>query len=182
MAAGEDAATEVRAVAERLEPAHVLVGPEATAAALREQGEGSRVIHLAARAEFRSDNPMFSTVHLADGSLSLFDLYALKLGSELMVLSGCGRDSEAPSDGDDWLGLARGLLYAGARSLLLPLWNPPSEIRTELLTAFYRELDSVPDRAGALRRAMLEVKQRHRHPYYWASFALVGDPGPVGEL
>jgi CHAT domain-containing protein len=31
-----------------------------------------------------------------------------------------------------------------------------------------------PDRAMALREAMIEVKQRYPHPYYWAPFILVG--------
>jgi CHAT domain-containing protein len=63
--------------------------------------------------------------------------------------------------------------------LLLPLWNPPPEVRTELLGSFYRWLRRAPDRAAALHRAMLEIKQRHPHPYYWASFSLIGDPGPM---
>ncbi len=181
MASTEEGVSEAQAVAKELSPSRMLLGSQASAAALREFAESSRLIHLATAAAFRTDNPMFSSLHFADSGLSLFDLYGLRLNTELTVLSGCGRDSEAVSDGDEWLGLARGLLYAGSRSLLLPFWNPPSEVRTELLESFYRALRSESDRAGALHQAMLEIKRRHQHPYYWASFALIGDPGPMAS-
>ena len=51
------------------------------------------------------------------------------------------------------------------------------EVRSELLQALYRALDSASSPGQALSQAMLEVKERHEHPFYWASFVLVGDPG-----
>ncbi len=177
LAVPEEARAEVETLAHELPGAQVLAGPAATARALRERGQKASVLHLATDAEFRTDNPMFSSIRLADGSLTLFDLYSLDLGAELTVLSGCAGRAEAPTDGDEQLGLARGFLYAGSRSVLLPLWNSPSAIRTELLASFYRSLRPSSSRSAALNRAMLEIRERHEHPYYWASFALIGDPG-----
>ncbi len=179
VATNDEAAVEARSLAGEIGPSRVLLGSEATAGALREFADGCKVLHLATTADYRSDNPMFSALQLADGSLSLFDLCGLKLNVELAVLSGCGRGHAAPSGGDEWLGLARGLLYAGARSALLSLWNPSAVHRTELLEGFYRRLSSAATRSEALRQAMLDVKEQQGHPFYWASFALIGHCGPI---
>ncbi len=176
IAVTEEALAETERLSPELPEARVCAGSEASAATLRGLARGARILHLATTAEFRRDNPMFSSIQLADGGMTFFDLYSLDLSAELTVLSGCGGSVEAPSDGDEQLGLARGFLYAGSRSVLLPLWDSPVRARIDLLASFYRLLDSSSSRGEALNRAMLEVRERHPHPYYWASFALIGDP------
>jgi CHAT domain-containing protein len=69
----------------------------------------------------------------------------------------------------------RGLLAAGARSLLLSLWDVNDDSTTNFMKAFYGNLDQTVDRATALQRAMWEVRTEHPHPYYWAPFILVGN-------
>jgi CHAT domain-containing protein len=39
---------------------------------------------------------------------------------------------------------------------------------------FYQDYKISANKANALRNAVLKLKQKHRHPYYWAAFALVG--------
>ena len=68
---------------------------------------------------FREDQPMFSGIRLADSCLSLYDLYQMKLPVELVTLSGCSTGLNVVSAGDEILGLARGLICAGAQSALL---------------------------------------------------------------
>ena len=64
---------------------------------------------------------MFSSVRLADSHLNMYDLYQFELPVELFTLSGCGTGLSVVAGGDELLGLMRGLLYAGAESLLLDL-------------------------------------------------------------
>ncbi|HWX54030.1 MAG TPA: CHAT domain-containing protein [Verrucomicrobiae bacterium] len=165
---------ELQAVAESVPQAKVFLGPEATEKVLRENGPRSRLIHIATHGFFRKDNPMFSGIRLGDGFLTLYDLYRLKLTAELVTLSGCSTGLNVIAAGDELIGLVRGLLSAGARSLLLTLWDVNDRSTAEFMKAFYRRLSARPDRALALREAMIEVRRHSPHPFYWAPFILIG--------
>jgi CHAT domain-containing protein len=165
---------EVRSVAAIIPDAELIVGEHANEKALREQGSNSRLIHIATHGRFRQDNPMFSGIRLGDAYLSLYDLYHLKLNAELVTLSGCATGMNVVTAGDELLGLIRGLLYAGAQSVLLSLWDVHDRSTAELMDAFYRRYCDGSGNASALRGAMIEVREKHPHPYYWAPFALTG--------
>jgi len=66
------------------------------------------------------------------------------------------------------------LLFAGARSLLLSLWDVDDRSTAEFMQLFYSHLLRQRDKAEALRSAMLDLRTRYPHPYYWAPFRLVG--------
>lgn len=167
-------AEEVRAVAEILPGAQVFLGGEATREVLEKRGAGAGVVHIATHGRFRSDRPMFSSIRLGDGYLTLLDLYQLSLPVELAALSGCSTGRSAVAGGDELLGLVRGLLQAGARTLLLTLWDVQDQSTAEFMRSFYGRLSRRGDAAEALRGAMLELRRTHPHPYYWAPFTLVG--------
>ena len=82
--------------------------------------------------------------------------------------------------GDEQLGLVRGLLYAGARSVLLTLWDVHDRSTSEFMTTFYGRLQDGWSRARAAQQGMWELRARYKNPFYWAPFRLIGDPGPVG--
>ena len=165
---------EVQAVASVVPEPRVLFGTDATELALREYGPGSRLIHIASHGHFRQDSPMFSSIKLADSYLTLYDLYYMNLPVDLLALSGCVTGLNIVAEGDELLGLTRGLLYAGARSLLLSLWEVDDRSTSELMKEFYRGLEHHPRKADALRAAMLAVREKYPHPYYWAAFKLIG--------
>ncbi len=165
---------EVRAVAKILPDAALLLGTEANEQNLRKNGRGSRAIHIATHGAFRQDNPMFSSIRLGEGNLALYDLYQLRLDCELMTLSGCATGLNVVTAGDELLGLVRGLLFAGARSLLLSLWDVHDRTTAEFMTLFYERLSLADSKAAALQQAMLVMRERHPHPYYWAPFTLTG--------
>jgi CHAT domain-containing protein len=164
----------VQSVAKILPRAELIVGAEANEKNLREKGSRSRLIHIATHGSFRQDNPMFSGIRLGDAYLNLYDLYQLKLEAELVTLSGCATGMNVVSPGDELLGLIRGLLFAGAQSLLLTLWDVHDRSTSEFMTAFYRRFSAGEPKAVALQGAMQELRSRYPHPYYWAPFALIG--------
>ena len=164
---------EARYAAAALPNARLLLGREATEAALREYGPASRFLHIATHGLFRRDQPMFSAIQLGDSRLSLFDLYQLRLSAELVTLSGCSTGLNTVVGGDELLGLIRGLLYAGAQGVLASLWDVHDRSTAEFMTAFYGRL-GLENKAEALRSGMLELRERYPHPYYWAPFILVG--------
>jgi CHAT domain-containing protein len=165
---------EVQAVAKILPGAELLIGPHASEQALREKGMHSRLIHIATHGNFRQDNPMFSGIRLGTNYFSLYDLYQLKIEAELVILSGCATGLNVVTAGDELLGLIRGLLYAGARSLLLTLWDVHDRSTSEFMSSFYSRLQDSQDNAVALQSAMKDLRSRYPHPYYWAPFTLIG--------
>jgi hypothetical protein len=166
---------EVLAIARVLPDPQVFLGAEATAGQLKRHGEESRFVHLATHGLFRRDNPMFSSIRLGDGPLSVYDLYELRLSAELVTLSGCGTGLSVVVGGDEQLGLVRGLLYAGARTVLLTLWDAYDSSTADFMTGFYRRLQQGWSKARAAQEGMRELQQQYPHPFYWAPFALIGN-------
>lgn len=117
---------------------------------------------------------MFSSIRLGNSLLSLFDLYQLRLDAELVTLSGCGTGMNVVIGGDELIGLVRGLLYAGAQTLMVSLWEVHDQSTAEFMHEFYRSYKDLPNKANALRQAVLSLREKRPHPYYWAAFALVG--------
>ena len=165
---------EARAVAGALPNARLLLGDEATENCLRAYAPQSRFVHIATHGLFRQDNPMFSSIRLADSRLSVFDLYHLDLRAELVTLSGCSTGRNALVGGDELLGLLRGLLYAGAQSVLVTLWDVNDGSTADFMRLFYQRLSSGTPKAAALQQATQEIRARYPHPYYWAPFSLIG--------
>jgi CHAT domain-containing protein len=165
---------EVQALTGVLDHAELFLGQNATVNVLREKGPTSRLIHIATHGRFRQDNPMFSAIRMGDSFLSLFDLYQLRLPVELITLSGCSTGLNVVGAGDELIGLARGLLHAGAQSLVLSLWDVHDTSTAEFMTAFYRRLGQGESKAEALRSAMLQLRASYPHCYQWAPFILVG--------
>jgi tetratricopeptide (TPR) repeat protein len=165
---------EARFVAATMGNARFFLGAEATEERLRTYGPESQFIHIATHGYFRQDNPMFSSIRLGNSLLSLFDLYQLRFDAELVTLSGCGTGMNVVIGGDELIGLVRGLLYAGAQTLMVSLWEVHDQSTAEFMRDFYQDYKISANKANALRNAVLKLKQKHRHPYYWAAFALVG--------
>ncbi|HEY1528985.1 MAG TPA: CHAT domain-containing tetratricopeptide repeat protein [Candidatus Angelobacter sp.] len=165
---------EGRFVASAMGNARLFMGADATEEQLRIHGPGSRFIHIATHGYFRQDNPMFSSIRLGNSLLSLFDFYQFHFDAELVTLSGCGTGMNVVIGGDELIGLVRGLLYAGAQTLMVSLWEVHDQSTAEFMRDFYEGYRNSANKANALRNAVLKLKRKHRHPYYWAAFALVG--------
>ena len=166
---------EARAVAGLLDSSELFLTEEATEERLRLAAPQTRILHIATHGFFRRDNPLFSAIRLGDGFLSLFDLYRLDLRADLVTLSGCSTGLSTVVGGDELLGLTRGLLHAGARAVLLSLWDVQDESTAEYMTAFYRLMSEGQTAATASQSALRNLRNKYDHPYYWAPFCLVGD-------
>jgi CHAT domain-containing protein len=171
-------AEEAEAVHRILPNSELYLGSQATHERLAQKGARSRVVHLATHGRFRPDNPMFSGIGLGDGYLYLYELYQMRLNAELLTLSGCATGLNVVSAGDELLGLIRGALYAGARSLLLSLWDVHDVSTQKFMTAFYRRFQHGENKATAAAEAAKEIRAEFPHPYHWAPFALIGNISP----
>lgn len=172
------AQAEAAAIAKTLAPAKLLVRRQATETFVKDRGRQFGTLHIAAHGTFDPDQPLNSALLLArdatnDGQLRVAELYTLRLNADLVTLSGCETALGTVANGDDVVGFTRGLLYAGASSIVSSLWKVDDAATRDLMVAFYKGL-SKHDKAEALRQAQLAIRKRHPHPYYWAAFALTG--------
>jgi CHAT domain-containing protein len=173
------AQAEALAVSAAVPRSRALLRRQATETAFKRLGPGFAYLHLASHGEFDPDRPLRSRLLFAkdeenDGSLTLGELYSLRLDADLVTLSACETGLGKISNGDDVVGLTRGFLYAGSGSVVASLWKVDDLATAHLMTRFYAHLAD-GDKREALRAAQLETKGAYPHPFYWAAFQLTGN-------
>ena len=169
--------------------AKALVEEAATETAVRARLPGAPIVHLAthglaygSEARVRETYVALAADGVNDGFLTLGELMddpALGLRAELVVLSACQTGLGDLKEAEGTVGLQRGLLARGARSVLVSLWSVDDRATAALMEAFYRHwLDDGdrPSKAEALRRAEGDIRAMPAwaDPRYWAAFQLVG--------
>jgi CHAT domain-containing protein len=157
-----------------------LIGDQATKTAVLEQIKTASTIHLATHgllSKVSGDAP--GAVALAPsgqdkGFLTASEIFDLNLNANLVVLSACDTArGEVTSDGV--VGLSRSLIAAGVPSVVVSLWAVDDQSTSALMGDFYRNLQHNPDKAQAMRQAMLSTMKQYPHPLDWAAFTLVGE-------
>ena len=117
-----------------------------------------------------------------DGILTALEASGLDLwGTQLVVLSACETGVGKVTEGDGVHGLRRALVIAGARALVMSLWQVDDSATRKLMTGYYKRLEQGEGRSEALRQVQLEMLRsgRYSHPYYWAAFVPSGDWTPL---
>jgi CHAT domain-containing protein len=168
--------SEIKIIGEIFKDNVSLTDKNANFANFKKNAANFDVLHIACHGQFRRDNPMFSSLRLSDGSITVRDVCAMKLSAEIVTLSACETGLNSIFAGDELLGLSRGFLSAGASSMLLSLWTVNDEATGELMQTFYTELKKGKSGAESLRTAQLEFIKRELHPYFWSPFILIGKP------
>jgi MYXO-CTERM domain-containing protein len=199
-------ATEVSAIATLLPRAQLLTGAAATETAVKAL-RGPGLVHLATHGFYAPDtrkdkvadareDPMLRTgIALAgadhggrggdDGILTALEASSLDLrGTRLVVLSACETGLGDASEGDGIYGLRRALVIAGAETVVTSLWRVADAATRDLMQAYYAELRRGAGRSEAMRKVELGMlaEPGRAHPYFWASFIVSGNDGPLGEV
>lgn len=146
-----------------------------------------RIVHFATHALLHPEHPELSGIVLSlydragraqDGFLRSYEIAALDLPVDLVVLSACRTGAGREVRGEGLVGLTQSFFEAGAARVLASLWDVADEPTARLMERFYRELlgNGRPP-AAALREAQrsLRADPRWAAPYYWAGFVLAGD-------
>jgi CHAT domain-containing protein len=167
-------AREAEFVAAQFGDAIAFVGEQASLQALEAHASSADVLHLACHAQFRSDNPRFSALHLSDGALTVERAESLDLKPCTVVLSACETGVTELSTGDEMVGLVRAFMVAGAARVLASLWPVDDAVTLAFMSRFYTALIRGHTTAGALRSAQAAIAREHPHPYFWAAFTLYG--------
>jgi CHAT domain-containing protein len=115
-----------------------------------------------------------------DGLVTALELAGMNLwGTQLVVLSACNTGRGSVQLGQGVYGLRRALITAGAETLVVSLWKVDDEATQELMTGYYHRLRQGEGRAEAMQKAAREMRQKRSHPYYWASFVVIGRGDPL---
>lgn len=167
-----------------------IVRAQATKANILKKMPTARLVHLATHGllEYGSQKSAGSSEGLGvpgaialtpsgndDGLLTASEIINLRLQAELIVLSAC-RTGEGRISSDGVIGLSRSFISAGTESVVVSLWSVPDVETSKLMKFFYQTLQKNPDKASALRQAMLVTMKDKPLPYYWAAFTLIGEP------
>lgn len=146
-----------------------------------------RIVHLATHSLLNNQRPELSGVVLSlvdrsgrpqNGFLRLYDVYNLRLTSDLVVLSACQTARGGEIEGEGLIGLTRGFLYAGAPRVVATLWEIDDRATAQVMKHFYEGMLVRGQRpAAALREAQAAVARTKGWdaPYYWAAFVLHGE-------
>ena len=131
----------------------VLGDGTATVARVLNAIDGAGLVHIAAHGTFRADSPLFSSLRLDDGPLTVYDLERLRQGPRWMVLSSCDSGVAAPTGADEVLGLASSLIPLGTAGIVASVVPVNDAAVVPLMIALHRELHVGASLAQALRDA-----------------------------
>jgi len=144
-----------------------------------------RVVHFATHGLLNAERPQFTGLALslvgqtqADGFLRVDEVFNLRLGSPLVMLSACETGLGKERRGEGVIGLTRAFMYAGAPTVGVSLWSVADKSTAELMPEFYRRLLAGEGGApAAMRAAQLSMiaGKRYSAPFYWSPFVMVGD-------
>ncbi|MGG6297131.1 CHAT domain-containing tetratricopeptide repeat protein [Leptolyngbya sp. AN02str] len=174
------AESEARAIADLLDT-EAMIGAAATEDRVRDRLKTAEIIHLATHGLLDDLGGLgipgalaLTPTATSDGLLTANEILELSLEqASLVVLSACDT-GRGRITGDGVVGLSRSFLSAGAPSVIVSLWAVPDESTATLMTALYQHLQHTPNKAQALRQAMLTTMQQYPSSRDWAAFTLLG--------
>ena len=179
------AESETREVARLYPGSTTLVKREATEEKIKRLSMGYDVLHFAAHAELRDDDPLSSAILLAnegkeDGRLEVREIFQMNINADLVVLSGCETGLGKVSDGDEFVGLTRAFIYAGTPSVIASLWKVEDSSTARLMASFYKNLKTM-SKVKALRQAQLQLIRGDASSDLLARRG-IGGVGKLGEV
>lgn len=150
--------TEVMRLAEKYPDATVLADGDATAEKVLRELDGAWLAHIAAHGTFRADSPLFSSLRLDDGPLTVYDFERLRRAPYRMVLSSCDSGLAKPVGADELLGLSSSLIPLGAAGILASVVPVNDPATAPLMLALHDNLQAGQSLATAFAGAQAEAR------------------------
>ncbi|MEM7106088.1 MAG: CHAT domain-containing tetratricopeptide repeat protein [Bacteroidota bacterium] len=170
-------------------------GPDANEQVFKNVAGGYQILLLSMHSIVHIDTPGLSKLLFTHGSsgrqdddLHSYELNALDLNADLVVLSACNTGFGKVRKGEGVMSLSRSFFSAGAQSTVFSLWKVPDKQTKEVMVRFFSHLKSGKAKNEALWQAKIDyldnIQSTHfaAHPYFWSGFVLSGDSGsPIGH-
>ena len=160
-----------------------LIGKEAKKCAVVEQLSGDyKVLHIAAHGKFPgkiiltpNDTSTGCLPRVRDYILQMSDVMKIGVRAQLVVLSCCSSgDGQQTAEGI--IGFGRAFLAAGARAVLVALWNVKDRATFLLMEKFYECFVDGKSASDSLSEAVRALKsiEEYKHETSWGPYALLG--------
>ena len=142
-----------------------------------------QIIHFATHTNINTITPQYSSLLLMSDStkenkLFAYEIQNSKLNADLVILSACSSGVGKLKNGEGLGSLGRCFNYAGAKSVILGLWDLPDFSTAEIVEYFFSKID-VLNTAEALKSAKLKylesADEYTSNPIYWAGIILIGE-------
>ena len=149
----DHAPAEIDDLSEVYPEADTLVGSDATSQRFAQAAAVADLVHIAAHGSFRDDNPLMSSLRLADGPMTAYDFEGLPSLPRCLVLSACDTGLSAVRPGEELMGLTAVLLGAGNKVLVASVTPARDHTSRSLMVRFHRLLSAGCSPAHALAEA-----------------------------
>ena len=151
------AAAEVDDLSRVYPRARTLVGSKATTKRFAGAATEADLVHIAAHGSFRDDNPLLSSLRLADGPVTVYDFEGLRPVPRCLVLSACDAGLSAVRPGEELMGLTTALLGGGSKVLVASVTPARDTTSRSLMVAFHQRLTTGASPAQALAEAQVAL-------------------------
>ena len=148
-----------------------IIGKDATTEEVLRHLKFASLVHITAQG-----NPIRESQEprVEDYMLTMTNLTALQLQARMVVLS-CCHSAHGKIKAEGAVGIARGFLAAGARCVLVALWEIDDQVTLELMKYFYEQLVAGNKASKALNHAVKHVGEHQDYVKDWAAFHLIGE-------
>jgi hypothetical protein len=156
----------------------------------KKEAKNNNILHLAGHYLVNDEAPIYSMFLFGqennaeeDGRLHVYELYNMHLQSNLAVLSGCDTGNGKLQKGEGVLSLSRAFKAAGCPNIVMSQWKADDLSCKIIMTSFLENLKKGMEKDEALKVArssyLKSALDEKAHPYYWATFLLIGDDAPI---
>ncbi len=167
---------EAETIARAFPGTRVLSGRRATAERFRRESSGAAWIHFAGHGQYEARAPHRSGLRMADRWLRAEEIEQLELSAKWITLSACQTARALVRPGEEWFGLARTLLLAGARVVVAAQWDVEDTAAARLMTRLYGHIATGLTLGSALARAQADDADGGVNSLDWAAFVALGGP------
>jgi tetratricopeptide (TPR) repeat protein len=148
---------EISAVGRLYDDVTVLAGGDATAEKVLYELDGAWLAHIAAHGVFRADSPLFSSLRMQDGPLTVYDFEQLRKAPHRLILSSCESGALAPAGADELLGLVTTLLPLGTAGIVAATLPLNDHAVVPVMACLHRHLRAGRTLAESLREVRTEL-------------------------
>jgi CHAT domain-containing protein len=168
----------------------ILLGKQASEKMFKDLAPKYDILHLAMHTQLDEKNPLYSKLVFAepvdtleDGFLNMYEVYGLELNTKLAIISACRSGDGGLVKGEGLLSLARGFQYAGCPSMVAAQWRVDDFSGSDIMINFSQQLMKGHHKSMAMHMAQLHYINNsdplRSHPYFWASYQIIGEDSPV---